>query len=85
MGQASEVIGLPSKRPEQMVAAYRANMFRGRVEVREMALEDIRRISELGAWTYVDDLTEALFMFDDEAFFATCPESALLSSDLVGN
>ncbi|MGJ0508233.1 MAG: hypothetical protein ACR652_14170 [Methylocystis sp.] len=68
-----------------MVAAYRANRFRGRVEVREMILEDMRRFSELGAWTYVDDLTKALFMFDDEEFFASCPESAVLGSDLVGN
>ncbi len=68
-----------------MLAAYRANMFRGRVEVREMILDDIQRLSELGAWTYVDDLTEALLIFDDEEFLAPCPQSSFTNSALIGN
>jgi hypothetical protein len=69
-----------SKRPGQMLAAYLANMQRGSSEVREMILEDIRRFSELGARTYVDDLTEVLFRFDDAEFVVACPRSTVMSA-----
>ncbi len=44
-----EFIRFASNRPGQMMAAYRTNMKRGGVVVRNMILEDIRRFSDLGA------------------------------------
>ncbi len=87
MGKASggQLIRLASKRPSQMLAAYRANMQRGCLEVREMILDDIRRFSELGAHAYVEDLTEALFLFDEPAFFAACPNQGLGAFNSVGH
>ncbi len=85
MGQASggELVRLASRRSNQMLGAYRANMFRGRAEVRDMIIEDIRRFSELGASVYVDDLTEALFVFDEEGFMAPTQQAAATSPELL--
>ncbi len=85
MGQANggEFIQLASNRPSQMLAAYRANMQRGCLEVREMIIDDIRRFSELGAHAYVDDLNEALSLFDEASFLAACPKEALGAFALI--
>ncbi|CAJ0854036.1 hypothetical protein AMST5_00702 [freshwater sediment metagenome] len=64
-----KLIRLASKRPDQMMVAYRANLKRGGQNVRDMILEDIRRFSELGALAYVDDLKEVLLRFDELAPF----------------
>ncbi len=80
MSQASDGskrIQLTSKRPDQMLAAYRANLKRGVSNVREMILQDIRRFTDLSALTYVDDLTEVLLRFDEVEFEASCPRSHL--------
>ncbi len=68
-----------------MMAAYRANLKRGSAEVREMILEDIRRFSELGAQAYVDDLTEVLFMFDEEAIAVAYPQWRSMSVSSIGH
>jgi hypothetical protein len=80
-----QLIQLVSKRPGQMLAAYLANIERGAPEVREMILEDIRRFSELGAVAYVQDLKEALFRFDEAAFLAACPTSAVGNLVSIGH
>lgn len=80
-----ELIRLPSKRPRQMLAAYRANMVRGCAEVREMILDDIRRFTDLGARSYVDDLTEVLFMFDEEAILKAYPQWRSMGVASIGH
>jgi hypothetical protein len=69
----SKCLLLVPNRVGQMLAAYRANMGRGSESVREMILSDIRRFSDLGASSYVDDLAETLFMFDEEAIARVDP------------
>ncbi|MGJ0509525.1 MAG: hypothetical protein ACR652_20855 [Methylocystis sp.] len=68
-----------------MLAAYRANLGRGCESVREIILEDIRRFSEMGASSYVDDLTEALYMFDEEAIVNAYPHWRSMSIPSIGH
>lgn len=53
-------------RTDRLLSSYRLNMDRGSATVRRMILEDIGRLSEMGARAYVDDLREALSRFDGE-------------------
>jgi hypothetical protein len=80
-----ELIRMPSKRLGQMLDAYRANMARGCAEVREMILGDIRRFRDLGAQAYVDDLTEVLFMFDEEAIVRAYPQWRSMRISSIGH
>lgn len=57
-------------RTDRLLRSYRLNMDRGAAAVRRMILEDIRRLSEMGAQAYAADLRQALFRFDGETLRA---------------
>jgi hypothetical protein len=81
----SEGIFRDSNRVVQMLAAYRANLKRGTETVREMILQDIRRFSDLGAWNYVEELTDVLFMFDEETTANDYPAWPSMSVASIGH